>query len=357
MMRTRQPTPPSRRSRPRTTDHALGPTAGLLLGITLSFSCSAHRPLAADACDAPAPGGLPPKIPAVAAAAPDPQACPDGQARRASGGDPLPLPEARAVPAAPVGEDCLPEGCWYHAGRSDWVVADGAGAWIDVERPRAPPGAHSLAELALRGPRSPKDSIEIGWRVSPTLHGDAEPHLFVHRWIHGEPCSGDCGWRQRGARWAPGMPLTPQLGHPLSVGWYFHQGRWWAWVQDEWIGYFEDVEWADSFRRARLVQWFGEVFAAGEPPGVSMGNGRFAEDPAAARFGRLCVVSSGRCRPFSPAWAEITRAALYSVAQDPEGFRYGGPGTTANLTPRPPPSSASGETPLPTGTSAPSLRR
>src|SRR5262249_12785626 len=156
---------------------------------------------------------------------------------------------------------------------------------------------------------------------------------------------------------APGISLAAVVGRPLSMGWQFHRGRWWAWVEDEWIGYFDDPSWADSFSRARLVQLFGEVFAAGDPPAVPMGNGRFGEDSAAGRFHRLCLVTSSRCTPFAPGWADITRTALYSVAQDVDGFRYGGPGEPPAVTPRPPPSSASEGTLPATGRSATSPPR
>lgn len=335
-----------------------GRSAGLALAMTITVSCAAHRPPAAPVADCgPAVADeAPPATPAPAVGVPEPPACPQGLARRAIFGDTA-VAAAEADPSAPRREGCLADGCWYHAGRSEWVVADGAAARLDVERPAVPRGAHSLAEIAVRGARLPKNSIEIGWSVSPTLFGDSEPHLFVHRWIAGEPCTGDCGWRQRGRRWAPGISLTTVVGQPLSVGWQFHRGRWWAFVEEEWIGYFEDEEWASSFRRGRLIQWFGEVFASGDPPGIPMGNGRLAEDPGAARFRRLCLIVDGRCRPFSPSWAEVTRVALYSVAPDDDGFRYGGPGEPTAVRPRPPPSSASGGTPPATGRSTPSPPR
>jgi hypothetical protein len=312
--------------------------------------CGAYRPppVADVDCVARASEDPPPPVPLPSASAPAPAACPPQLARRPIWPRALLQTVTRTSTSTPR-QGCLSEGCWYHAGRAEWVVADGAGAWLDVERPSVPPGAHSVAEIAVRSSRVPKDSIEIGWSVSPALHGDGEPHLFVHRWIAGEPCTGDCGWRQRDERWAPGISLAAVVGRPLSMGWQFHQGRWWAWVEDAWIGYFDDPSWADVFSRARLVQWFGEVFAAGEPPAVPMGNGRSAADPAAARFRRLCLVTGARCSPFSPVWAEVTTATLYSVEQEVDGFRYGGPGEPPALTPRPPPSSASGGTPPATG--------
>jgi len=120
----------------------------------------------------------------------------------------------------------------------------GAAARVSIHRPRPARGGHSLAEVALGGATEPRDAIEVGWRVSAVLHGDEQPHLFVHRWVKGLPCWSDCGWTPWSGRWAPGDSLEALGGREVELGIVTREGRWWVWFEGEWLGYFEAGGWA-----------------------------------------------------------------------------------------------------------------
>ena len=278
-------------------------------------------------------------------------------------------PRSGAVP----GEDgCESHGCWAWAGWNDRRDMRGAGARLSIELPATAAPDHSLAEVSLHLGPEERDILEVGWEVAPRRYADAVPHLFVHRWIDGRPCEGDCGLRRWSPRLFPGMPLGAWAGRMVGVGWLLWQGRAWAWVDGEWLGAFDLAP--RNSRLASMAQWFGEVFFVHAPPRVAMGNGRSVREPAAARFDRVCDVppDADGCVVRSARFPRVTEPDRYPLRVDgPGGFRYGGPGeapagvgpapTTdvdgaasgtaapARLRPRPPPSSASGEMPAATG--------
>ncbi len=221
------------------------------------------------------------------------------------------------------------------------------------------PGGHSLAELAVTGEGTSRDGVEVGWRVSPTLEGDARPHLFVHRWRAGDPCWTDCGFVPWSARWAVGDALDVLEGAGVALGVAVTDGRWWVWFDGDWLGFFESADWAGRLDAAASAHWYGEVFSPGARAAGEMGNGRPGTDSDAARVEGLCQILPGSWNCLGGAFVFPFASELdrYPVRLRGDGFRYGGPGTTAALTPRPPPSSASGGTPPATGTSAPSPPR
>jgi len=107
-----------------------------------------------------------------------------------------------------------------------------------------------------------------------------------------------------------------------------------------------------------VAQWFGEAFFVQPPPLVVMGNGWTGETPGAARVTGVCDVPERAlgCVIRPERFPRVTEPKVYTLQTDSDGgFRYGGP--AAQLRPRPPPSSASGETPSATGTLAPSRPR
>lgn len=247
-----------------------------------------------------------------------------------------------------------------------------------MHAPRPGPGGHSLAELALVGAGRQRDGVEVGWRVSPELDGDRRPHLFVHRWREGAPCWSDCGFTPWSARWAPGDALDRFQGAEVSMALAVTDGRWWIWFDGEWLGFFEAASWAGRLDIAASAQWFGEVFSPGAPVAGEMGNGRPGTDPDAATVSGLCQVlpDTWSCLAGMFVFPLASEPASYSVRLLPDGLRYGGtaeplrrsspdartnaPASTPErpgLRPRPPPGSASEETPSERGRSAPSPPR
>ena len=272
-------------------------------------------------------------------------ACDEGQVP----GEPSPAPS----PDLPLRterradeHDCAAQGCWAWVGWNDCRPVRGAAARLSIEAPAITGVDHSLAEVALQWGRAEHEIVEIGWEVAPHRHGDAAPHLFVHRWIRGRPCSGPCGFQRWSRRLWPGMSLARWRGKELAVGWLLRESRAWAWADGEWLGSFL-VDTGDPPHVASVAQWFGEVFFVRPPPRTPMGNGLPANAPGAARITSVCDVPEGgaTCKVRPERFPRLSEPDVYSLWTGSDGgFRYGGP-----LTPRPPPSSASGGTPPATG--------
>jgi len=124
------------------------------------------------------------------------------------------------------------------------------------------------------------DIVEIGWNVSTHQYeGSADPHLFVFHWQGWQgTCYDGCGWEQVSQKFYPGQNLSELVGKEVSAGFAFHEGNWWAWFADEWIGYFPTEEWDGKFTQGKLVHWFGEVASLnGVPPRMEMGGGRVSD--------------------------------------------------------------------------------
>jgi neprosin-like protein len=126
------------------------------------------------------------------------------------------------------------------------------------------------------------------------------------------------------------MSLQAFVGREVYIGYVFYQGNWWAWFDNQWLGYFPGSEWGGSYTQSSLIQWFGEVATDnGIPPNVQMGNGLFPTDPSAASMATLCDVDA-------PAWVcwyrdlqslGPTYPPYYDIRRTGFGVtRYGGPG-------------------------------
>ena len=168
--------------------------------------------------------------------------------------------------------------------------------------------------------------MEVGWRVSPPLEGDGQPHLFVHRWLGGTPCWADCGFVPWSGRRAPGDVLAE--GSEVSLGLAIAHGRWWVWFDGEWLGFFEASAWEGRLDVAASAQWFGEVFSPGARSGGEMGNARPGTDPDAARIDSICRIAPGTwtCGPGELLYPVSTDPERYPVRLGASGLRYGGSG-------------------------------
>ena len=229
--------------------------------------------------------------------------------------------------------------CYYYASASSRPAStsnDGAGMTQTIARPAyvntGGPG-HTLSEIAVQGGSGDGNIVELGWNVSTNQYGNAHPHLFVFHWKNWQPtCYDACDWKQSSSTYYPGMDINALVGRQVRIYYLFWQGNWWAWFDNQWIGYFPGTEWSGQFRTATLVQWFGEVASQnGIPPQTQMGNGLLPTNLNAARMTNLCLVNatattwaclSGDPRGLGatvPKYYDIKRTALAAT-------RYGGPG-------------------------------
>lgn len=224
--------------------------------------------------------------------------------------------------------------CFYYGAASYAREADGGGMNMTIERPAydgSGGSGHSLDEIAIQGGTGNGNIIELGWNVSTSQYDNANPHLFVFHWINwGPTCYDTCGWQQYSATYHPGMDLGALVGRQVYIGYVWYEGNWWAWFDNQWLGYFPGSEWSEQYTRNTLIQWFGEVATAnGIPPHTDMGNGLFPAASGAARNVTLCDVNAADWVCWyrdQQSWG-ATFPAYYDI--DRSGFgatRYGGLG-------------------------------
>jgi len=190
-------------------------------------------------------------------------------------------------------------------------------------------GGHSLEEMSVQAGKSDGNIVEIGSLVT---YPDPRPRLFVFHWIGWSPtCYDGCGWQQYSGTYYPGMDLSSLVGHQVYNGYVYYKGNWWAWFNDQWLGYFPGSLWNGQFQTSQQVQWFGEVATNnGVPPLTQMGDGLFAANPSAAPMSTLCDVNVAAwlCFYYDQQSEYQTDPKFYSIAHTGFGaIRLGGPGT------------------------------
>ncbi|HJQ37989.1 MAG TPA: neprosin family prolyl endopeptidase [Thermoanaerobaculia bacterium] len=248
---------------------------------------------------------------------------------------PGPDREPHKVPPDPPGCNGISwfGSCYYYGPAAFHVTADGGGMTMRIQKPAFSGDGHSLDEIAVQGGSGNGNIIELGWNVSPFQYaGDSNPHLFVFHWIDDKPtCYDGCGWVQYSKTYFPGMSLSALIGKSVYVGYVIYNGNWWAWFDNQWLGYFPGSEWSGTYTKSNLIQWFGEVATNnGTPPKVQMGNGLFPSNASAAVNRTLCDVDAAAwvcwvrdkqsLGPTYPPYYDINRTGFGET-------RYGGPGT------------------------------
>ncbi len=224
--------------------------------------------------------------------------------------------------------------CYYYGSAAYTRDADGGGMTMTIERPvydGSGGSGHSLDEIAVQGGTGNGNIIELGWNVSTSQYGNANPHLFVFHWMDWSPtCYDACNWQQYSATYFPGMDLGSLVGRSVYIGYVYYEGNWWAWFDNQWLGYYPGSEWSGDYTRNSLIQWFGEVSTAnGVPPHTDMGNGLFPSNTSAARNATLCDVNASDWVCWyrdQQVWG-ATYPSYYDI--DRSGFgetRWGGPG-------------------------------
>jgi hypothetical protein len=257
---------------------------------------------------------------------------PKGESEGTAGPAPAPPPGPPGPPAC----DGVPSfgSCYYYGSAAFSTVADGAGMTNSIEKPQyiGTGGAgHSLDELAVQGGEGNGNIIEIGWLTSTEQYGNANPHIFVFHWKNWSPtCYDGCGWQQWSSTYHPGMDLGSAVGKKVYIGYVLYEGNWWAWFDNQWMGYFPGSEWDGKYKKTSLIQWFGEVSSAnGIPPKTDMGDGAIPSVATAASMATLCDVDAkawicwyrdlqGLSRTV-PKYYDIKGVAFGAT-------RYGGPG-------------------------------
>lgn len=233
-------------------------------------------------------------------------------------------------------------GCYYYGSAAENGVADGGGMTYTIEQPfldnSGDSGEHTIGEIAVQGGPSNGDDVEMGWSVSPDEFGDSHPHLFVFHWINWDTSiscyansSMPCVWSQYSSTYYPGMDLSSLVGKDVYIGWVHHNGAWWGWFNDQWLGSIPDSEWSGAYTKTALIQWYGEVESNnGVPPNIQMGNGEFPSKTTAASMSTLCDVDAKAwvCWYRDLQSTGATRISYYDILNHTSfgAVRYGGPG-------------------------------
>jgi Neprosin len=224
--------------------------------------------------------------------------------------------------------------CFYYGSAGLTRSADGGGMTMSVNRPaydNSGGSGHSLNEISVQGGANNGNIIELGWLVSSDQNGDADPHIFVFHWKNwNQTCYNGCGWQQYSSTYFPGQNIKALIGRELYVGYVYYKGNWWAWFDDQWLGYFPGTEWDNSYTKSSLLQWFGEVASQnGVPPKTQMGDGVLPPTSRAAHMFTLCDVDAKAwvCWYRDQQLLSATVPKYYDIQR--AGFgdtRYGGPG-------------------------------
>ena len=224
--------------------------------------------------------------------------------------------------------------CFYYGSAAVQRDADGGGMTMHICNPAydgSGGSGHTLDEIAVQGGADDGNIVELGWNVSTSQYANANPHLFVYHWKNWQQtCYDGCGWQQFSSAYFPGMDLGAFAGKRVYVGYVFWQGNWWAWFDNQWLGYFPGSEWDGKYTRNAKIQWFGEVATHnGLPPRTDMGGGLFPSNTNAPTMSTLCDVNATDwvCWYRDEQLSGATFPTYYDISRSGFGqTRYGGPG-------------------------------
>ncbi len=220
---------------------------------------------------------------------------------------------------------------YFYVGFRETVGAHSAGAGATLLQADPAIGVgdfHSLAEIVVESVGA-QHQVELGWTIDPVVNGDLQPHLFTFHWVDGQQtCYNACGWVQVSPDKLPGMRVVPGEAHRYEIR--LIHGDWWLLYDGEAMGYYPASEWHGRFTEVTLVQWFGEVAAAGTAPCTQMGNGRFGIDTTSAAYDDLHLFDPDGTRRSAEAQpGALTNANFYAPGRvTATSFGFGGPGGT-----------------------------
>ncbi|KAG5563134.1 hypothetical protein RHGRI_005776 [Rhododendron griersonianum] len=163
---------------------------------------------------------------------------------------------------------------------------NGAGATLSLHNPRVSGRQYSAARFMLQ---NGADTIQVGWRVDPTLYGDSKTRRFIRL---------DAGQSHCFNTRCPGfvhvrsdIPLDlvyPQISIPgkavyvvpLYIDRDLANGNWWLLVGDDntQVGFWPKRIFTGLADMASYAEWGGEVFGPPGTPTPGMGNEAFPID-------------------------------------------------------------------------------
>ncbi|KAE9455515.1 hypothetical protein C3L33_12566, partial [Rhododendron williamsianum] len=174
-------------------------------------------------------------------------------------------------------------GAHYAVGRTSGKPFIAAGARISIENPHVSGSQYSAARIKLRnGP----DSVEVGWRVDPTLHGDTHTRRFI-RFDAGQShcfnirCPGFVLVRSdmqiERVYYNSNKPYEPV--EYFTVPAYIERdkvnGNWWLLLESAQtpVGFWPKQLFTGLGNLANSVEWGGEVFSPSGTRPPPMGRG------------------------------------------------------------------------------------
>ncbi|CAL5327761.1 unnamed protein product [Camellia sinensis] len=218
----------------------------------------------------------------------------------------------------------------------------GASAVLSVHQPDVAGKQYSAGRMMIQ---NGLDSLQVGWRVDPSLFGDARPRLFIYTNAGQSHCfNTNC----------PGfvivdteIPLGQVIGKvsirggtSVAMEIYILQdlanGNWWLGVANTNIGFWpKSILGGGLANLASHAEWGGEVFSPPGTPKPAMGGGYFLiEDTRYDAFFMNIALKSSSGGDINPQTYEFTNnRKLYEVKD--EGYQgahfghlvlYGGPG-------------------------------
>ncbi|XP_028124410.1 uncharacterized protein LOC114321445 [Camellia sinensis] len=219
----------------------------------------------------------------------------------------------------------------------------GASAVLSVHQPDVVGKQYSAGRMMIaNGP----DSLQFGWRVDPSLFGDARTRLFIYTNAGQSHCfNTNCpGFVIVDTEIALGSGFSEvsiRGGTPVAMEIYILQdlanGNWWLGAANTNIGFWpKSILGGGLANLASHAEWGGEVFSPPGTPKPAMGAGYFLIEDTRydAYFRNIALKSPSGQDIINPQTYEFTNnRKLYDVKD--EGYRgahfghlvlYGGPG-------------------------------
>ncbi|KND90598.1 hypothetical protein TOPH_04861 [Tolypocladium ophioglossoides CBS 100239] len=217
----------------------------------------------------------------------------------------LPQPSDHGAGSGDVQRRASAAGSHWYASSGQTVANTGGKATFSLFKPYVQSGSDfSLIQAAVvydnaahAGPGGVTQTVEAGWINFPNQ--EQAPHLFSFFTTNGYASQGDNvgGWNRDHAGWVqtdgtifPGMAFTTLstdggAQHELQIGYQLHQGNWWLWVQDRYVGYYPASLFSQNVSPGSTlaggsdrISFYGEVFnSEDQVTTTDMGSGEFPD--------------------------------------------------------------------------------
>jgi Neprosin len=231
------------------------------------------------------------------------------------------------VPASCTSEDGA---CYYWVG-GDQQGLNATGATVSFTQAKpvvGPADYHSLTELAVESSND-QQIVELGWIVADGINHDTDPSLFVSYWVNGTfGCYNlGCGFVEtKGAKIHPGAKLKVGAIGTFKIN--FSDDRWNLYYDGASVGYFPESLWTVTFKRANLIQVFGEVAASQTlPPESQMGDGILGSATGSAVIKSFELDGTTSVADLN-SYVYAVRTVYDDGGVGTTGLNYGGPGAS-----------------------------